>query len=155
MADTYTQLHIHLIFAVKGRQNLVQEAFREELEKYISGIVRNKRHKLLALYCMPDHAHLLIGLNPAEALSTLVRDIKANSSQFINEKRWVRGRFSWQEGYGAFSYARSQVDTVVEYIRKQPQHHQKRTFREEYLSVLENFGIEYKTEYLFEWIDKE
>lgn len=113
MADTYSQLYIQLVFAVKGRQSLIREAFRDELEKHICGIIREKNHKPLAIYCMPDHTHVLIGLSPAEAISTVVQQVKANSSGFINERNWVPGKFSWQAGYGAFSYSRSQIDTVI------------------------------------------
>lgn len=155
MANTYTQLYIHLVFAPKGRANVIREAFRDELEKYICGIVATKRHKPLAIYCMPDHIHLFVGLNPAEAISDLVRDIKTGSSVLIKEKNWIAGRFSWQEGYGAFSHARSQLDTVVRYILNQPNHHHKRTFREEYLDMLAKAGVEYNDAYLFEWLDEE
>lgn len=153
MPNTYTQLYIQLVFAVKGRQSLVRESFRDELEKYICGTIREKKHKPLAIYCMPDHTHVLVGLNPAEAISALVQQVKANSSGFINERKLVPGRFSWQEGYGAFTYARSQVDAAVKYIANQPEHHRRTSFREEYIQFLERFEIEYRPEYLFEWID--
>ena len=107
MANTYTQIYIHTIFAVRGRQNVIRREIREELHRYISGIVRNKKQKVLAVSSMSDHIHLLIGLRPDIALSDLVRDIKANSSRFINDKRWTKGRFNWQEGFGAFSYSHS------------------------------------------------
>jgi REP element-mobilizing transposase RayT len=153
MPNTYTQLCIQLVFAVKGRQSLVKESFRDELEKYICGTIREKKHKPLAIYCMPDHTHILVGLNPSEAISTLVQQVKANSSGFINERKLVQHRFNWQEGYGAFSYARSQVDAVVKYISNQPEHHRKKTFQEEYLQFLDKFEIDYRPEYLFEWIE--
>jgi len=153
MPNTYTQIYIQLVFAVKGRQSLINESFRDELEKYICGIIRDKKHKPLAIYCMPDHIHILVGLHPAEAISTLVQQVKANSSGFINDRKFVRERFNWQEGYGAFSYARSQVDAVVKYIANQPEHYRKRTFQEEYLTFLEKFEVEYRPEYLFEWIE--
>ncbi len=153
MPNTYTQLYIQVVFAVKGRQSLVKATFRDELEKYICGIIREKKHKPLAIYCMPDHTHILIGLNPTESISTLVQQVKANSSGFINEQKWVQGKFNWQEGYGAFSYSRSQIDNVVNYILKQPDHHRTQTFKEEYLCILKNFEIEFKPEYLFDWIE--
>src|SRR4051794_41094035 len=109
MANTYTQIYIHVIFAVEGRQSLIPSERNEELQKYITGIVSGKKQKLIAINNLPDHIHLLIGLRPDMSLSDLVREIKANSSKFINEKRWVVGRFSWQEGFGAFSYSRSQL----------------------------------------------
>ena len=130
-----------------------QSPFRDELEKYICGIVQGERHKLLAIYCMPDHTHLFIGLNPAQAISELVRQIKLNTSALIKGKKWIRGLFSWQEGYGAFSHARSQLDTVVQYIVNQPAYHAKRTFREEYLDMLQRAGIDYNDAYVFEWVD--
>ena len=153
MANTYTQIHIHIVFTVKNRESLIREAFRDELEKYICGILRQKRHKTLAIYCMPDHLHLLVGLNPAEAIATLVRDIKTGASALIKEKRWIQGQFNWQEGYGAFSHAKSQIDTVVQYILNQPVHHQKRTFRDEYLDMLAKAGVDYDDAYLFDWLD--
>src|SRR5215211_5997198 len=131
MANTYTQIYIHVVFAVEGRQNLIQPAHNDELQKYITGIVSAQRHKLIAINNMPDHLHLLVGVRPDASLSQLVRDIKANSSRFINEKRWVMGRFSWQEGFGAFSYSRSQLDSVIRYIQNQQKHHAKRSFRDE------------------------
>lgn len=155
MANTYTQLYIHLVFAVKNRQSLIREAFRDELEKYMCGIVAEKRHKVLAIYCMPDHTHLFVGLNPAEAISNLLRDLKTSSSAFIKAKQWLTGDFNWQEGYGAFSHARSQLDTVISYILNQPAHHRKRPFKEEYLDMLQKAGIDYKEAYLFEWINLE
>lgn len=154
MADTYTQLYIHLVFAVKYRQSLIHESFRDELEKYICGIVNEKRHKPLSIYCMPDHIHLFVGLNPAEAISTLVRDVKRASTALVNNKKWVGSRFQWQEGYGAFSHARSQLDTVVRYILNQPVHHKKQVFRDEYLDMLQKAGIDYQPQYLFEWFDE-
>lgn len=113
MSDTFTQIYIHVVFAVKGRQNLISAANREELHKYITGVVQNRDQKMLAMFCMPDHVHMLIGFKPAMSVSDLVRDIKANSSKFINEKKWVIGKFNWQEGFGAFSYSKSQQDDVV------------------------------------------
>ena len=149
MANTYTQIYIHVVFAVEGRQSLIPLNHSDELQKYITGIVSSQRNKLLAINNMPDHLHLLVGLRPDAALSDLVRDIKANSSRFINEKRWVMGRFSWQEGFGAFSHSRSQLDTVVGYIVNQQQHHTEKSFREEYTQLLEKFSVKYDERYLF------
>jgi putative transposase len=152
MAGTYTQIHIHFVFAVDGRASLVHTHFREELERYITGIVQERNHKLLAIYCMPDHTHVLVGKRPSQSESDLVRDIKSNSSKFIHEKRWVKGRFAWQEGYGAFSHSKSQVKDVIAYILNQPQHHQKTSFQEEYREMLKRFEIVYDEQYLFKWI---
>lgn len=154
MANTYTQIYIHVVFAVQGRQNLIPGEHKEELHKYITGIVKNKGPKLIAINSMPDHAHVFIGMKPNIALSDLVRDIKNNSSGFINDKKWVRGKFNWQKGFGAFSYGHSQIDVVVKYILNQEKHHAKKTFREEYLEMLKKFAVEYDEKYLFEWIEE-
>lgn len=153
MANTYSQIYIHIVFAVKGRQNLINPNIREELHKYITGIITNRDQKLLSIFCMPDHTHLLIGLKPSISISDLVRDIKAGSSKFINDKKLIKGKFSWQEGFGVFSYSRSQIDTVIKYIQNQEKHHHKKSFKEEYIDFLEKFAVEYDERYLFEWID--
>ncbi|MDZ4844706.1 MAG: IS200/IS605 family transposase [Chitinophagales bacterium] len=153
MANTYNQLYVQIVFAVKGRQNLIPKEHREELHKYITGIVQKRGNKMLAVFAMPDHTHLLLGLNPVWSVSDLTRDIKAGSSQFITDKKWTRGKFSWQEGYGAFSYSRSQIDKVIRYIKNQEQHHKEKTFREEYVEFLKKFEVEYDARYLFEWIE--
>ncbi len=150
MADAYTQIYLHVIFAVKGRSNLISSSCKNELYKYITGIITNEAQKLIAINGMPDHIHLLIGLKPTITSSNLVRDIKANSSRFINEKGWIKGKFQWQHGFGAFSYSHSQLDTIINYINNQEEHHKKKTFREEYISFLEHFHIDFKTEYIFE-----
>ncbi|MGB3948693.1 MAG: IS200/IS605 family transposase [Bacteroidia bacterium] len=153
MANTYSQIYIQIVFAVKGRQNLVAKSNREELHKYITGIVQKRGQKMLSIFCMPDHTHLFIGLTPSISISNLVRDIKAGSSNFINEQEWIQGKFSWQEGFGAFSYSRSQIDDVVKYILNQEDHHKKKNFKEEYLDFLNKFEIMYDEKYLFEWIE--
>lgn len=153
MANTYTQIYVHIVFTVQGRQSLLSVEWREELFKYITGIVKNRGQKLLAINGMPDHVHVFIGMSPAIALSDLVRDIKAGSSGFINEKRWVRGKFNWQEGFGAFSHSHSEIDTVIRYIQNQQEHHRKKTFKEEYIDMLKSFSVEYDDRYLFKWID--
>jgi REP element-mobilizing transposase RayT len=152
MPNTYSQIYIQLIFAVKGRQSLIAPLHRDQLHKYITGIVQKREQKLITLFCMPDHAHLLVGLKPDISISDLVRDVKAGSSGFINDKEWCKGKFNWQEGFGAFSYSRSQLDAVFQYIQNQEQHHHKNTFREEYLGFLKKFDIEYDEKYLFDWI---
>lgn len=153
MANTYTPIYIHVVFAVQGRQNLLKKENKEELHKYITGIIRNKKQKLITINSMPDHVHSFIGMKPSIALSDLVRDIKNNSSTFINSKKWVRGKFNWQEGFGAFSYGHSQIDTVVKYILNQEKHHKKKSFKEEYLEILKKFSIEYDERYVFDWIE--
>ena len=153
MPNTYSQIYIHIVFAVKGRQNLIPKIHREELHKYITGIVQNRGQKMLAIFSMPDHTHLLTGLIPSISISELVRDIKAGSSKFINDNKWIKGKFNWQEGFGAFSYSRSQIDTVINYILHQEEHHRKRTFKEEYIELLKKFEVEYDEKYLFEWIN--
>ena len=152
MSNTYSQLYVQIVFAVKGRQSFIKELFREELQKYIAGIIAEKKQKLYAIYCMPDHVHILISLKPDMAVSDLVRDIKANSSSFIKEKEFVFN-FSWQTGFGAFSYSKSQTQVVVDYILDQPLHHKKKTFKEEYLDFLNKYEIEFKEEYLFEFYE--
>ena len=152
MPNTYSQLYIQIVFAVKGRQAFIKENFREELQKYISGIIAQKKQKLYAIYCMPDHTHILVSIKPDIAISDLVRDIKANSSSFIKEKEFVKD-FSWQSGFGAFSYSKSQSKNVVDYILNQPEHHKKKTFKEEYIDFLQKFEIEYDEKYLFEFYD--
>ncbi|MEO8253708.1 MAG: IS200/IS605 family transposase [Flavobacterium sp.] len=153
MANTYSQIYIQIVFAVQGRQNLISKENREELHKFITGIVSNREQKLLAIFAMPDHVHILIGIKPNIAISDLVRDIKSGSSKFINDSKWINGKFNWQEGYGAFSYSKSHLDNVIKYILNQEEHHKKQTFKEEYYSFLEKFEIEYDEKYLFEWIE--
>lgn len=150
MANTYTQLYVHHVFAVLRRESVISEQHREELEKYICGIISNQKCKLITIYRNPDHIHILIGLHPTARLSDLVRDIKANSSKFINERGWIRGRFNWQDGYGAFTYGRSRIDRIVRYIREQPMHHKTKSFKDEYLSTLKKFGVEYDEQYVFD-----
>jgi REP element-mobilizing transposase RayT len=153
MANTYSQIYIHIVFSVKGRQNLIQKNWKDELHKYICGIVNGKNQKVYAIGGVADHIHLLVSINPSMAISDLVRDVKANSSKWINEKRFLNTKFQWQEGFGAFSYAQSQLNNVIAYINNQEQHHQKKTFKDEYLELLQNFEIEYNEKYLFEWIE--
>ena len=153
MANTYTQIYVQIVFAVKGRKNLISENLREKVEKYICGIVSNKKSKPIAIYCNPDHLHILIGLHPTISISDMSRDIKANSSKWLNEQGMIVGKFNWQEGFGAFTYSKSQIDSVVKYIMNQPEHHKKTTFKEEYIQFLKNFEIDYEEKYLYDWID--
>ena len=142
MANVYSQVYIQLIFAVKGRSNLIRNDRREDAQKYITGIIQNKGQKVLAIYSNPDHIHILVGLNKFDvSISELVRDIKASSSKMINEERWFPGKFHWQEGYGVFSYSKSQIDQVAKYVLNQEAHHKKQTFRQEYVEILENLRL--------------
>jgi putative transposase len=152
MANTYSQLYIHIVFAVKGRRNLISINWKDEVYKYITGIVTNKGQKLIAINGMPDHIHVLVGLKPDKPISDLVRDIKANSSKFINDKKWINGKFEWQTGFGAFSYSHSQLPNVINYIRNQEVHHKTKTFKDEYIEFLKLFNVDFKNEYLFEEI---
>lgn len=136
MANTYTQLFVQIIFAVKGRQNLISREWKDELYKYITGIVSNKNQKMICINGVQDHVHILIGLKADKSISDLVRDIKSNSSDFINKKGFIKGKFNWQKGFGAFSYSNSQMDRVVRYIMNQENHHHKKTFKEEYIEFL-------------------
>lgn len=151
MANTFSQIYIQTVFAVSSRQSLIKPAFQEDLYKYITGIVRNQGQKLISINGMPDHIHILIGLKPAIALANLVRDIKADSTAHINKQRWVHGSFSWQEGYGAFSYGHSQLDTIIRYIQNQQKHHERRSFKNEYLSLLRKFDIAFEDKYVFDF----
>lgn len=150
MANTYSQIYIHIVFAVKGRQNLISKNWNDELYKYITGIITNEEQKLIAINGIPDHIHILVGLKPTKSISDLVRDIKANSSRFINDKKWINGKFEWQTGFGAFSYSHSQLTNVINYIQNQEMHHTTKTFKEEYVGLLKSFDVEYKNEYLFD-----
>lgn len=149
MANTYTQIHLHLIFAVKFRTGIIQNKWKDELYKYITGIIHSNNHKLLIINGMPDYIHILVRVRPNQTVSELLQDIKGSSSQWINEKDFVKGKFEWQEGYGAFSYGKSQIKEVIKYIENQEIHHQKRNFREEYLAFLDAFKIEYDEKYIF------
>ena len=153
MANTFSQIYIQTVFAVSGRMSLITSDYKEELHKYITGIVRNKGQKLLQINGMSDHLHVLIGLRPAMAIADLVRDIKSDSSDWINRRRLARGKFAWQEGYGAFSYGHSQLDTIIRYIQNQERHHKRRSFRDEYLTLLKKFEIEFKEEHVFKFIE--
>jgi len=150
MANTYTRIYIHLVFAVLGRDAPILPSFREKLYKEMTGIVTKLGHKLIQLGGMPDHAHVLIGMKPTEALSTLVEKLKSSSSLYVNKRRLVRGHFYWQEGFGAFSVSHSQLARVIRYIQTQEEHHSKQDFGSEYRSLLRKYGVEYDDRYLFE-----
>lgn len=153
MPNTYTQIHIHSVFAVQNRISLISKQWEERLYQYITAIVQNKGHKLLAINGMPDHVHILFGMRPTQSLSDLMQDIKGDSSKWINDNHFVREKFSWQEGYGGFSYSKSQIPQVARYIETQEKHHQKRTFIEEYLKILRDFEIAYDERYIFKPIE--
>lgn len=155
MANTYTQIYIQVVFAVSGRLSLIRKEHKEEIYKYITGVIRNDGHKLIAINGMSDHLHILLGLKPDMALSDLVRDIKSNSSNFINKRRFAHGKFNWQEGYGAFSYGHSQLETIIRYIQNQEQHHSRRSFKDEYLASLKKFRINFENKYVFNFMEDE
>nr|WP_310587894.1 IS200/IS605 family transposase [Emticicia agri] len=137
------------IFAVKYRDGVIQASWKNELYKYITGVIQERKHKLMIINGMPDHIHILIGMHPTQSISDLLQDIKGNSSTWINKKKLVKGKFEWQEGYGVFSYGKSQIKEVIKYIESQEEHHRQRTFREEYLAFLEKFEVEYDEKYIF------
>jgi len=153
MANTYSQIYIHYVFSVQNRIGLIQNSWRDELYKYIAGIISNKGHKLLVIGGMPDHIHALVSMSPKQSSSGLMADVKRSSSLWINSKGFVNGNFSWQEGFGAFSYGKSQIPNIANYIENQEKHHQKRTFMDEYLDFLKIFDIEYDERYVFKPIE--
>ena len=153
MAGTFSQIYIQVVFAVKGRENLMAKQWRDELHKYIAGIIKSKEQKSIIVNGVADHVHCFIGLKPVMAISDLVRDIKNNASNLVNDKKFMKGKFHWQDGYGVFSYSQSQITRVYDYILNQEEHHKKKSFREEYIDLLNRFQIEHKPEYLFDWIE--
>ncbi len=153
MANTYTQIHIHAIFGVQNRISLIKSEWEEELYRYITGIITQQGHKLLAINGMPDHVHVFMGLRPVQSVSDLMQEVKTSSSKWINQKKLVAGKFSWQEGFGAFSYSKSHVNNVIDYIKSQKEHHQKSSFIDEYLSFLRKFEIDFDERYIFKPID--
>ena len=153
MANTYTQLYAQIIFSPQGRYNLITNRIKIPVYKYITGIIKNKNQKLMIINGMPDHIHIFLGFLPDIALSDLVRDIKSNTAKYINDQKMVLGKFSWQRGFGAFTYSKSQVPDVINYIQNQENHHKRKSFKDENLEILKKFGIEHRGEYLFEWYD--
>ena len=151
MANAYSQIYLQLVFSSMKHENVIPQKHKEELHKYTTGIIQNRKHKLLAINFMPDHIHILIGYSPSQKLPDLVRDIKAISSKFINENKWMPGKFQWQEGYGSFSYSRSQIDDVINYINSQEEHHKKLSFKDEYMRLLDKYEVDYDPKYLFDW----
>jgi len=153
MPGTFSQIYIQTVFAVRNRECLIRSSWEEELFKYMTGIIQNKGQKMLQINGMSDHIHFLIGMKPSCCLSDLVREVKKSSTDFVSEKSFTKSKFQWQEGFGAFSYSHSSLDSVIAYIQLQKEHHQNITFKEEYISLLKNFEIEFKNEYLFQWIE--
>lgn len=148
MANTFTQIYLHIVFAVQNRISLIQPEWKNELYKYITGIVKNNGHKLIAINGVSNHLHLAVGYKPHQLIPELLQDIKANSSKWINEKRFIRGKFNWQAGYGAFSFSHSQIDAVVKYINNQEKHHKKKAFREEYIEMLKKYNVPFDEKYI-------
>jgi len=153
MANTFTQIYIHFVFAVQNRASLIQSEWKDELYKYITGIVQKNGHKLIAINGTANHVHIFIGYKLHQLIPELMQDVKGSSSKWINEKKFVRGKFSWQEGYGAFSYSHSQIDQVVRYINNQEKHHKRRTFSEEYILLLKKFNIQFDEKYILKDVD--
>lgn len=155
MSGTYSQIYIQVVIAVQNRNALIHASWEERLYQYLTGIIKQKGQKLIAINGMPDHIHIFVGMKPNCCLIDFMREVKKASNVFINENKLSRFKFSWQEGYGAFSYSHSQIDNVVKYILNQKYHHQKQSFRVEYHNFLKNFNIEYEEKYLFDWVDEE
>ena len=153
MANTFSQIYLQFVFAVRNRESLISKDHKEELHKYITALVQNRKAKMLAINCMPDHVHLFVGFKPTVLISDFVKEIKVESNEFINCKQWIKGKFSWQEGYGVFSYSHSHIDRVVKYVLDQEIHHQKKTFKQEYLALLEKFDIVFEERFLFDFIE--
>ena len=153
MANTFTQIHIHVVFAVQNRMSLIHKSWQDRLYKYIISIIQKHGHKVLSIGGMPDHIHILFGFRPTQALSNLMQEVKRDSSEWINKEKFVIGKFSWQEGYGAFSYSKSHISQLANYIETQEQHHRKRTFLDEYKKILRDFELEYDERYIFKPIE--
>jgi Transposase and inactivated derivatives len=153
MPNTYTQIHLQLIFAVKNRISLIQDVWKKRLNQYITGIVQNHQHKVIAINGMPDHLHLVIGMRPTQSIADLLLEIKRDSSKWINKNELVRGKFEWQDGYGAFSYAKSSLPFLIDYVKNQEIHHRKKSFLAEYTELLQEFEVEYNERYLFQEIE--
>ena len=149
MPNTFTQIHIHVVFAVQNRISLINKSWRERLYKYIIALIQKHGHKVLSIGGMPDHVHILFGFRPTQALSKLIQEVKRDSSEWITKEKLVMGKFSWQEGYGAFSYSKSHISQMANYIEKQEEHHKKRTFIDEYKKILRDFDLNYDERYIF------
>ena len=150
MANTYTQIYIHIVLPVKEWKKNIRIEFQEELHEYITGIIQNQNHKLLAINSTSNHIHIFCQINPKIIISDFVRDIKSNSSRYINRKKWLKEKFQWQEGFGVFSYSHSQLDSMIKFIQNQEKYHQQRSFKDEYINLLRKFDIEYDTRFIFD-----
>ena len=153
MPVTFSKIYIQIVFAVKGRENLIANSWKSELHKYIAGTIKGKGQKPIIVNGMPDHIHAFVGLKPVMAISDLVRDIKNNASNFVNDHNFVKGKFVWQESFGVFSYSHSHIGKVYDYILNQEKHHKTKSFKQEYLDFLKKFEVEFDEKYLFEWYD--
>jgi putative transposase len=149
VANTYTQIHLQFVFAVQFRATLIQDEWKDELYKYMTGIVQAHKHKLIIVNGMPDHVHMLVGMRPTQSVSELLQDVKGSSSLWVNERRLTKGRFQWQQGFCAISYSKKDLPNVIEYIQNQQQHHHQKTFMEEYRNLLNEFEIEFDERYIF------
>lgn len=154
MANTFSQIYLQFVFSVQHREALIPKQYKEELHRYITALVQNRKAKMLAVHCMPDHTHLFVGYKPNILIADFVKEIKVESNEFINAKKWVSGKFNWQEGYGVFSYSHSHIDKVIQYINNQETHHRARSFRQEYLALLQQFEIPFEEKYVFNFFDK-
>ncbi|WP_109678334.1 IS200/IS605 family transposase [Dyadobacter jejuensis] len=150
MMNTYSQIYVHIVFAVKGRENLILPSWEEKIYKYITGIVQNKEQKMIAINGMPDHIHFLLGIRPTCCISDMVREIKKSSNLYIQTEQLSKFKFQWQEGFGAFSYSHSHLDMAINYILRQKEHHKKKSFGDEYIEMLQKFNIDYNDKYLLE-----
>ena len=154
MANTFSQIYLQFVFAVKHRQYLIPKEHKEELHKYFTGLVKNRNAKMLAVHCMPDHTHLFVGFKPTILISDFVKEIKVETNEFINSKKWIKAKFNWQEGYGVFSYSQSHIDNVIKYIMNQEKRHKRISFKQEYHEFLERFQVPFEEKYLFEFPDQ-
>jgi REP element-mobilizing transposase RayT len=151
MANTFSQIYLQFVFAVKNKQSMIAKENKEELHKYMTGLVQNRKSKMIAIHCMPNHTHLFIRYKPVIAIPDFIKEVKVESNEFINNKKWTKSKFSWQEGYGVFSYSQSHIDSVAKYVLNQEEHHQKQTFKEEYHDFLDKFQIVYDEKCLFDF----
>ncbi len=151
--STYSKIYIQVIFAVRNRESLINESWEEHLYRYISGIINNKKQKLIAINGIPNHIHFFIGMKTDCCLSDLVREIKKSSNEFIKQNNFTKQKFNWQEGFGAFSYSESDIPNVISYIMNQKEHHKIKNFREEYIDLLDQHKIDYQEKYLFDWLE--
>ena len=154
MANTFSQVYLQFVFAVKKREYLIPREHKEVVHRYITGLIQNRGCKLLAIHCMPDHLHVFTGYRPVIPIPDLVKEIKVESNEFINKQSWMKAKFAWQTGYGVFSYSQSHIGNVISYINNQETHHQKQSFRDEYIRFLKKFEIHYEDKYLFDFLDE-